>query len=869
MQTRTCRKIFVILLFLIPLLLYSGNVYADLQCAVKDSCNSGEVAILNLENDQGGHAELSSQTNYQYRLCCLDTSGSLGNSCSGNFIEVLKLSSPTNAHVEVPLGTYPYSACLSAPSGVTIGCNYKTACDSGYIPLASISGSTNAHIGDSLVFDTKICCKTSGWMQPPSVIISHSPKFIGSMYNVVLDAQAIDEKNVAELKIYVNGLLTKTCTGPSPTLLCSHTILGNTYQHGAVVSYYAIATDSDGNSARSPVSGDHNFTVCSLDSAILSSDCIGTCDAGEKINITATYHGACPGTTQDVSYTGYVQTDSASSDAQCRIERIRPFDPNIQGFISGMDMTCSSPLNGTDQIICKKPWVIPSIPLACQGETMAATYASINNQSLPPSGQLFDAIPAGGSFQFSASPMNFFVNVSISNIYPNYGDLINATIRCYVTQGSDSVNCTEQNSQIDNIKFNDVTMTDLQSHRRFNGISWIVEINTTNYNNGPASPVRANVTVTYKPTSKTKYNDSSTYVVNFPPQISDISHTPPQPYPNEPVTFNATIIDPEGDSIDAAVYSISETKMCDMSAMGSDKFSCTHDLRAGENEYYIIAVDGHGARNSSEPRYLTLRGERINISINYPDVESGLVKLVDGNPNYTRSMPIKLSITLQIVNTTTGVTMFFCTGDSSIPERKCTVNAKGVNIPWNGPESAYVGYVPSNDMECDNTYHVTITASRASPFLTANDMKDIFIDCVPRIVVLPKEKRFALGQMDMEAFNINVFNPRDQSDYTLDIIPAPNSGFTKQWITCKNCYVPIEIDAGDSISVPVRLDIAARAGIYPLTITATDDSETYSDDAVLMIYAESLPEFSLWQLAVLLAAGIVIYALIASRKKDN
>lgn len=142
---------------------YISTVYSsdNLSCYVSSDCGTG-VTIFKLYNYNGDHAELSSQSNYPYRVCCAGTG--ISNSCSGNYDTVLKLSGTTNAHVEKKtLSNYSNNACLSSSSG-TVTCSYATSCSSlgaDYVCLASISGDTNDHVGECTTYSNKVCCKAA------------------------------------------------------------------------------------------------------------------------------------------------------------------------------------------------------------------------------------------------------------------------------------------------------------------------------------------------------------------------------------------------------------------------------------------------------------------------------------------------------------------------------------------------------------------------------------------------------------------------------------------------------------------------------------------------------------------------------------
>ena len=130
----------------------------NLNCSIGTSCSG--TTVFKISNSTNAHAELPSQNNYTYYVCCTGITG-LGNDCNAaNKIVVLKLSDITNAHVEEnSYSNYPNNVCLSAPTGKTIICNYNSSCSTGYSCLASISAETNAHVGDCNVYSIKICCK--------------------------------------------------------------------------------------------------------------------------------------------------------------------------------------------------------------------------------------------------------------------------------------------------------------------------------------------------------------------------------------------------------------------------------------------------------------------------------------------------------------------------------------------------------------------------------------------------------------------------------------------------------------------------------------------------------------------------------------
>ncbi len=159
------RKNIYILALLLGFIFFQKPVFAGtLSCTVRtSSCNPGEVKVMGMYATSNSHAELASQTNYSNFVCCGGVTG-LTNSCSGTFATVAKLYSSTNSHVEQnSQSLYPNSVCLSVPSGGSVSIGYQASNCTGFdTTIASMSGVTNAHVGDSAAFSTKICGTASG-----------------------------------------------------------------------------------------------------------------------------------------------------------------------------------------------------------------------------------------------------------------------------------------------------------------------------------------------------------------------------------------------------------------------------------------------------------------------------------------------------------------------------------------------------------------------------------------------------------------------------------------------------------------------------------------------------------------------------------
>jgi len=111
-----------------------------------------------MSDTTNAQAELPSESNYSYLVCCSGVIG-LTNSCTENYETVLKLSSTTNATVEQNDQTnYSEEVCLQVPNNGIIDIGYQEDnCDGWDTNLGSMSAVTNAHVGDFDNYSTKIC----------------------------------------------------------------------------------------------------------------------------------------------------------------------------------------------------------------------------------------------------------------------------------------------------------------------------------------------------------------------------------------------------------------------------------------------------------------------------------------------------------------------------------------------------------------------------------------------------------------------------------------------------------------------------------------------------------------------------------------
>lgn len=145
-----------------PFIGTTSNLFCNVMST--ETCTAqGGLNVLGLSAATNAHAELASETNYNYCVCCFSppTLG-IGNDCNAsNKTIFLKLSAATNAHVEKEASgsAYSQSACIST-STLPITCTYREgSCNKGETTLCSISDNTNAHIGSPSNYNTKVCCK--------------------------------------------------------------------------------------------------------------------------------------------------------------------------------------------------------------------------------------------------------------------------------------------------------------------------------------------------------------------------------------------------------------------------------------------------------------------------------------------------------------------------------------------------------------------------------------------------------------------------------------------------------------------------------------------------------------------------------------
>ncbi|MEK7510372.1 MAG: hypothetical protein AAB567_02320 [Patescibacteria group bacterium] len=161
-----------------PEILYAGT----LSCSVTTAAGCSGTVIWRMSGSTNAHAELPSQATAAYDsnvVCCSGVTG-LGNSCTGTFATALKLSGITNAHAEQNSQTnYGNNVCISVPSGGSVSIGYQSTNCTGFdTTLGSMTGTTNAHVGDGTAYTTKICATGAG-ATTPTLTFSISDNSVG------------------------------------------------------------------------------------------------------------------------------------------------------------------------------------------------------------------------------------------------------------------------------------------------------------------------------------------------------------------------------------------------------------------------------------------------------------------------------------------------------------------------------------------------------------------------------------------------------------------------------------------------------------------------------------------------------------------
>jgi len=186
---------------------------SSLSCNVVTTCSYTD--IFHMSNETNAHAELSNNSNYNYKICCNDTGGlDVGISCSGYYETLLHLSDQTNAHAELNNeSNYNFNVCISSTDSF-FNCSYESRCSGYDTCVASVSGSTNAHVGNCTDYSLKICCNITESNTAPTIIANvTSPTNVYTNTDWKLNLTITDPDDGDILTGYVQFYVNNIATG--------------------------------------------------------------------------------------------------------------------------------------------------------------------------------------------------------------------------------------------------------------------------------------------------------------------------------------------------------------------------------------------------------------------------------------------------------------------------------------------------------------------------------------------------------------------------------------------------------------------------------------------------------------------------------
>ena len=162
------KKEFVIVVFSMFLVIMLNTNISAVQCRVMElsECTGDWNILFKMSHETNAHAELESESNYNYGICCdFPSSGEPYRTCDPDRnTPIIKLSDSTNAHVQDPNRTdYPEEVCYQR-----LKCAIQTSgqCYGDDLEMFSISSETNAHVGSFDDYTTKVCCAYQGEVTP-------------------------------------------------------------------------------------------------------------------------------------------------------------------------------------------------------------------------------------------------------------------------------------------------------------------------------------------------------------------------------------------------------------------------------------------------------------------------------------------------------------------------------------------------------------------------------------------------------------------------------------------------------------------------------------------------------------------------------
>ncbi len=273
-----------------------------------------------------------------------------------------------------------------------------------------------------------------------------------------------------------------------------------------------------------------------------------------------------------------------------------------------------------------------------------------------------------------------------------------------------------------------------------------------------------------------------------------------------------------------------------------------------------------------------------SLTINFPDVGYGLVATKDGKADFTRGQNVKTDFNAKA--NVGGQGEIECNGILG-PCAGAVVTYSITNIDagtefitdktasWNDAVLAWRDIQETDSrFACDKWYRIDgkISLMVDDEEKTAVNSIEFYVNCVPKIILQPMERKFALGDASGRLFDVLLINPF-VADKTFELVVADAEYIDTLGIEFGNGQESQDVlvygidhfgDKHEDVSVWMT-ENARRAGSYYITIL--DNTHSVAKTGLVSIFAESISEFGLLQfLGLLASAGIFSLFLVNYRK---
>ncbi|MBI2971467.1 MAG: hypothetical protein HYY37_03565 [Candidatus Aenigmarchaeota archaeon] len=711
------------------------------------------------------------------------------------------------------------------------------------------------------------------------------------------------------------------------------------------IEYWSEITDVAGL-VRTTEATKKRFQVCGLTGTTITAQCSSgnpaLCEPGEKVAVDASYTGACPLGTNNL----LIAVNATSGDEAC--------STNASFAPQGLRIACTRN-DATKR--CTGEWTIPAetapskVPVQCRGKTLTARSAELFKAS---GNDWFDKASPTGRFRFYIGAVTLVPSLVFTKTNPNLNEAITAQLSCAITAGTETTPCTPATATITTFAQKLPFIRDFQYYkdgyvRREGGnfdtdastIRWdaaskrydlplftgtkkgaaeqcSAPADTCGYNAGPNTPPPQPDESLVTMEAAFDYRDpvaggesiatgatTAGFSVNFPPEPGNLEASPRKVTRGNDVVFSATVTDPEVNDFSVTIGlcqnadCTQQLPVCQFPA-GPQRasYTCAYNtMSLGESAhtFFVQAQDANGA-SQRETHPFDVVGESLEIQLIFPAAEKKLIPLKDGNPDFTKTMPIDVTIAGRVrggagnpgflQDCTRGACEVTSVTVGSAPFSKVAWNDLAVPVPgWDASTS-------SRQLSCDTVYRVTaVVEVTAGPLAGLGNSKaqDIHINCNPKITIEPTEIRLVAGQNNREAFVVQVWDPSDDAAkrYAMDMKPDDaQQELLWNWLsfdctsftaTCEplangNFFTIRDMQRREDftyapITVRLTAEAASRAGVYPVKFSARASPEITGIGTIL-VFKEGLSEFSTVQLLAMLALAAPLF-LLAIRGKPK